>query len=73
MRKLDPEIEKRLSSAIYNVELACGKCSVEEIEILRKSAYGEISDEEFKKQILLLANGVKFFYGILFLFLILLP
>jgi len=32
------------------------KCSVEEIEILRKSAYGEISDEEFKKQILLLAK-----------------
>jgi hypothetical protein len=56
MRKLDTEIEKRLSSAIYNVELACGKCSVEEIEILRKSAYGEISDEEFKKQILLLAK-----------------
>lgn len=56
MRKLNPEIEKRLSSAIYNVELACGKCSIEEIEILRKSAYGEISDEEFKKQILLLAK-----------------
>lgn len=56
MRKLNPEIEKRLSSAIYNVELACGKCSVEEIEILRKSVYGEISDEEFKKQILLFAK-----------------
>ena len=54
MRKLNPEIEKRLSSAIYNVELACGKCSVEEIEILRKSSYGEISDEEFKKKILLI-------------------
>ena len=53
---LEQEIAKRLSSAIYNVELACGKCSVEEIEILRKSAYGEISDEEFKKQILLLAK-----------------
>ena len=36
MRKLNPEIEKRLSSAIYNVELACGKCSVEEIENFKK-------------------------------------
>ena len=37
MRKLNPEIEKRLSSAIYNVELACGKCSIEEIEILKET------------------------------------
>jgi hypothetical protein len=56
MRKLDPEIEKRLSNAIHNVELECGKCSEEEIELVRKSAYGEISDEEFKEQVLLLAK-----------------
>ena len=56
MRKLDPEIEKRLSNAIHNVELECGKCSEEEIELVRKSAYGEISDVEFKEQVLLLAK-----------------
>ena len=56
MRKLDSEIEKRLSKAIHNVELECGKCSEEEIDISRKSAYGEISDEEFKEQVLLLAK-----------------
>lgn len=59
MRKLDPEIEKRLSNAIHNVELACGKCSEEEIELIRKSAYGEISDEEFRKQVLNLAKKSK--------------
>lgn len=56
MRKLDPEIEKRLSNAIHNVELECGKCSEEEIELVRKSAYGEITDEEFKKQVLFIAS-----------------
>lgn len=55
-RKLNPEIEKRLRKAIHNVELECGKCSEEEIEILRKNAYGEISDEDFKEQVLLLAK-----------------
>lgn len=52
MKKLNNETEKRIASAIYNVELACGKCSQEEIELIRKSAYGEISDEEFRKQVL---------------------
>ena len=56
MRKIDEEIEKRLKKAIHNVELECGKCSKDEIDLLRKSAYGEISDEEFTKQILLLAT-----------------
>jgi hypothetical protein len=42
MRKLNTETEKRIDSAVYNVELACGKCSEEEIELIRKSAYGEI-------------------------------
>ena len=56
MRKLDPEIERRLEIAIQNVELECGKCSDEEIELVRKSAYGEITDEEFREQVLLLAS-----------------
>ena len=59
MRKIDLEIEKRIASAVYNVELACGKCSEEEIELIRKSAYGEISDEEFRKQILNFAKKAK--------------
>ena len=59
MKKLNLEIEKKLSHAIYNVELACGKCSEEEIELIRKSAYGEISDEEFRKQVLNLAKKSK--------------
>lgn len=59
MRKIDLEIEKRIASAMYNVELACGKCSEEEIELIRKSAYGEISDEEFRKQVLNFAKKAK--------------
>ena len=59
MRKLNTETEKRIASAVYNVELACGKCSEEEIELIRKSAYGEISDEEFRKQVLNLAKKSK--------------
>ena len=34
MRKLNTETEKRIASAVYNVELACGKCSEEEIELI---------------------------------------
>ena len=56
MRKIDLEIEKRIAEAIHSVELECGKSSEEEIELVRKSAYGEITDEEFKKQVLLLAS-----------------
>lgn len=59
MRKLNTETEKRIASAVYNVELACGKCSEEEIELIRKSAYGEISVEEFRKQVLNLAKKSK--------------
>ena len=29
MKKLNAETEKRIASAVYNVELACGKCSEE--------------------------------------------
>ena len=59
MRKLNTETEKRITSAIYNVELACGKCSEEEIELIRKSAYGEITEDEFRKQVLILAKNQK--------------
>lgn len=59
MRKIDLEIEKRLSHAIHNIELACGKCSEEEIELIRKSAYGEITENEFRKQVLILAKNQK--------------
>lgn len=38
------------------MELECGKCSEEEIELVRKSAYGEITDEEFQKQVLFIAS-----------------
>ena len=56
MRKIDSETEKRIAEAVHSVELECGKCSEEEIELVRKSAYGESTDEEFKKQVLLLAS-----------------
>jgi len=59
MRKLNTETEKRIASAVYNVELACGKCSEGEIELIRKSAYGEITEDEFRKQVLILAKNQK--------------
>lgn len=52
MRKYNAEIENRLKEAIHNVEMECGKMSDAEIELLRKNAYGEISDEEYFEIIL---------------------
>lgn len=59
MRKLNAETEKRIASAVYNIELECGKCSEEKIELIRKSAYGEITEDEFRKQVLILAKNQK--------------
>lgn len=47
MRILNNEIEKRLKESIHSVELECGKMTEEEIELIRKNAYGEISEKEF--------------------------
>lgn len=56
MRKYNKEIENRLVEAIHNVEMECGKMSEVEIELLRKNAYGEISDEEYFETILKMAG-----------------
>ncbi len=56
-RKLNPEIEKRLAESIHSVELECGKMSEEEIELARKDAYGEITEEEFFKEVKRIIEG----------------
>lgn len=52
MRVLDEKIENEIKEAIHSSELEYGEISEEEIELLRKEAYGEITEEEYIKIVL---------------------
>lgn len=52
MRELDAKIEKAIQFAIVNMRIEGFELSDEEIEMVRKRMYGEISTDEYLKWVL---------------------